>query len=54
MAEIEPVASSKDYGRDENGAQTLLQSHERMETEVKAYNSEIERLKEMSRKVFEN
>jgi spectrin beta len=53
MAEIEPVVSSKDYGRDENSAQTLLESHERVETEVKAYNSEIDRLKEMSRKVFE-
>ena len=53
MTEIEPVVSSRDYGRDENSAQTLLQSHERVENEVKAYNSELERLKELSRKLFE-
>ena len=53
MAEIEPVVSSRDYGRDENSAHTLLQSHERVENEVKAYNSELDRLKEMSRKLFE-
>ena len=53
MTEIEPVVSSRDYGRDENSANTLLQSHERVENEVKAYSSELERLKELSRKLFE-
>jgi len=53
MTEIEPVVSSRDYGRDENSANTLLQSHERVENEVKAYSSELERLKELSHKLFE-
>ena len=33
--------------------QSILQSHEKVENEVKAYSSEIERLKELSRKVIE-
>ena len=53
MSQIEPVVTSKDYGRDENSAQSLLESHERVEAEVKAYNSEIERLKELSHQAFE-
>ena len=34
-------------------AQSILQSHEKVEKEVKAYSSEIDRLKELSRKVIE-
>ena len=33
--------------------QSLLQSHEKVDTEIKTYNSEIERLKELSKKVIE-
>ena len=34
--------------------QGLLQSHEKVETEVKAYNSEVDRLKTLSRKIVES
>ena len=33
--------------------QTLLDNHEKLENEIKVYNSEIERLKELSRQIFE-
>ena len=33
--------------------QSILQSHEKVENEVRAYSSEIDRLKELSRKVIE-
>ena len=33
--------------------QTLLDNHEKLENEIKVYSSEIDRLKELSRQIFE-
>eukprot|EP00118_Oscarella_pearsei_P018140 m.184464 g.184464 ORF g.184464 m.184464 type:complete len:3710 (+) comp39319_c1_seq2:34-11163(+) len=54
MKEKEPVVSSDDYGRDFATAKNLLQSHERLEGEVKAYHSEIDRLQSLAKHVAES
>ena len=43
--------SSNDCGTSESSAKGLLQNHERLQGEIKGYNTEIERLKELSKKV---
>ncbi|XP_065894234.1 spectrin beta chain, non-erythrocytic 1-like isoform X3 [Dysidea avara] len=53
MKEKDPLVSSVDYGRDGTTAKTLLDNHEKLENEIKVYSSEIDRLKELSRQIFE-
>ncbi|XP_014671015.1 PREDICTED: spectrin beta chain, non-erythrocytic 5-like [Priapulus caudatus] len=44
MRERMPIAASDDFGKDEKGAQALLQRHKQIESEIKAYESDIHRL----------
>ncbi|GFT80923.1 spectrin beta chain, non-erythrocytic 5 [Nephila pilipes] len=48
MKEKRQLMSSTDYGKDEPSAQALLQRHTRLESEIKAYSSDIERLNEQA------
>ncbi|XP_054722410.1 spectrin beta chain, non-erythrocytic 5-like [Uloborus diversus] len=48
MKEKRQLMSSTDYGKDEPSAQALLQRHARLESEIKAYSSDIERLNEQA------
>lgn len=51
IKEREPLVSSEDYGTNESSATGLLQNHDRLQGEIKDYSSEIDRLKELSKKV---
>ncbi|XP_076313686.1 LOW QUALITY PROTEIN: spectrin beta chain, non-erythrocytic 5-like [Tachypleus tridentatus] len=51
MREKLPLVSSKDYGKDEPSAQALLQRHTRLESEIKAYESDIKRLDSQAEKM---
>ena len=51
IKEREPIASSEDYGTSELSAKALLQNHDRLQLEIKAFGSEIDRLKELSKRV---
>uniref|UniRef100_A0A915JNN2 Spectrin beta chain n=1 Tax=Romanomermis culicivorax TaxID=13658 RepID=A0A915JNN2_ROMCU len=44
VAEKMPLALSKDYGKDERSAESLLKRHQRLEEEIVAYKSDIEHL----------
>ncbi|KAL5008187.1 hypothetical protein ScPMuIL_013768 [Solemya velum] len=48
MKEKMPLVCSDDYGRDEASAQALLSRHNRLDSEIKAFNSEIKRLDELA------
>lgn len=41
-----PLASSDDYGKDEIAAEALLQRHKRLEDEIAAYRSDMQRLED--------
>lgn len=51
IKEREPLVSSDDYGNSEASAKALLQNHERLQLEIRAYSNEIDRLKELSKQV---
>lgn len=51
IKERDPLVCSDDFGNSEPSAKGLLQNHERLQEEIKAYSSEIDRLKELSKKV---
>ncbi|XP_067847252.1 spectrin beta chain, non-erythrocytic 5 [Heptranchias perlo] len=44
LLEKQPLLNSKDYGKDEASADTLLQRHVRLEKEIAAYSGEMKRL----------
>lgn len=48
LRERQPLLASKDYGKDESGAEALLHRHLRLEKEIAAYSSEMRRLKEQA------
>ncbi|NWJ06160.1 SPTN5 protein, partial [Crypturellus undulatus] len=48
LREIQPLLTSKDYGKDESSAEALLHRHLRLEKEIAAYSSEMRRLKEQA------
>ncbi|XP_052769142.1 spectrin beta chain, non-erythrocytic 2-like isoform X1 [Mya arenaria] len=48
MKEKMPLVTSDDYGKDEASAQALLNRHNRLEGEIKAFGSEIKRLDELT------
>uniref|UniRef100_F6UP19 Spectrin beta, non-erythrocytic 5 n=1 Tax=Ornithorhynchus anatinus TaxID=9258 RepID=F6UP19_ORNAN len=49
LREQRPLLASADYGKDEAGAEALLQRHLRLEREVRAYGLELRRLEEQAR-----
>ena len=51
IKERDPLVCSDDFGNSEPSAKGLLQNHERLQEEIKAYSSEIDRLKGLSKKV---
>ncbi|XP_058663841.1 spectrin beta chain, non-erythrocytic 5 [Ammospiza caudacuta] len=48
LRERQPLLASKDYGKDESGAEALLHRHLRLEKEIAAYSSEMRRLREQA------
>lgn len=46
MREKMPLACSDDYGKDEIAAEMLLQRHKRLEDEIAAYRSDMQRLED--------
>ncbi|XP_038597006.1 spectrin beta chain, non-erythrocytic 5 [Tachyglossus aculeatus] len=48
LREQRPLLASTDYGKDEAGAEALLQRHLRLEKEVRAYGLELRRLEEQA------
>lgn len=48
MRERMPLAASDDFGKDEEGAQALLQRHRRLESEIKAYEDDLQRLNNLA------
>jgi spectrin alpha len=50
MKEKEPAATSTDYGKDEDSAQSLLKKHEALIADIDAYGTTIESLHDASRK----
>ncbi|KAG1650605.1 Spectrin beta chain [Nymphon striatum] len=52
MKEKIPIVASKDYGKDEPSAQSLLQRHSRIESEIKSYEDDVQRLNENAKKLI--
>lgn len=50
MKEKEPIVASNDYGKDEDSAQALLKKHETVMSDVTAFGSTVETLKEQASK----
>uniref|UniRef100_A0A4W5RSV9 Spectrin alpha, non-erythrocytic 1 n=1 Tax=Hucho hucho TaxID=62062 RepID=A0A4W5RSV9_9TELE len=48
MREKEPIVSSPDYGKDEDSAEALLKKHEALMSDLSAYGSSIQALKEQA------
>ncbi|XP_055956724.1 spectrin beta chain, non-erythrocytic 2 isoform X1 [Patella vulgata] len=48
MREKMPIVTSDDYGKDAASAQALLSRHNRLEKDIKSFNTEIKRLEELS------
>ncbi|XP_059148013.1 spectrin beta chain, non-erythrocytic 2-like isoform X3 [Physella acuta] len=48
MKEKMPLVCSDDYGKDEASAQALLSRHNRLDQDIRAFNTEIKRLEELS------
>ncbi|XP_023696436.2 spectrin alpha chain, non-erythrocytic 1 isoform X2 [Paramormyrops kingsleyae] len=48
MREKEPIVGSPDYGKDEDSAEALLKKHEALMSDLSAYGSSIESLKEQA------
>lgn len=53
IREKRQLVSSKDHGKDEPSAQALLQRHSRLESEIKAYDSDIKRLNDQAHRMIE-
>ncbi|KAJ6667293.1 hypothetical protein lerEdw1_017271 [Lerista edwardsae] len=51
LQERQTLLASKDYGKDESSTEALLQRHFRLEKEIAAYSSEINRLEEQAHSV---
>uniref|UniRef100_A0A2R5L953 Putative spectrin beta chain non-erythrocytic 5 isoform x6 n=1 Tax=Ornithodoros turicata TaxID=34597 RepID=A0A2R5L953_9ACAR len=54
MREKLPLVTSHDYGEDEPSAQALLQRHGSLESEIKAYGSDIQRLNDQADKMIKS
>ncbi|XP_077334821.1 spectrin alpha chain, non-erythrocytic 1 isoform X4 [Lithobates pipiens] len=48
MREKEPIVGSTDYGKDEDSAEALLKKHEALMSDLRAYGSSIQSLKEQA------
>ncbi|XP_072287916.1 spectrin alpha chain, non-erythrocytic 1 isoform X3 [Pyxicephalus adspersus] len=48
MREKEPIVGSTDYGKDEDSAEALLKKHEALMSDLRAYGSSIQALKEQA------
>lgn len=54
MREKLPLVMSEDYGEDEPSAQALLQRHSSLQSEIKAYGSDIQRLNDQADKMIKS
>ncbi|XP_076359799.1 spectrin beta chain, non-erythrocytic 5 kst [Tachypleus tridentatus] len=54
MREKMSLVSSEDFGEDEPSARALLQRHSRLESEIKAYEADIQRLNDQSDKMIKS
>ena len=48
MREKEPIASNTDYGKDEDSAEALLKKHEAFMSDLEAYRTVIEGLRDQA------
>ena len=48
MREKEPVVGNTDYGKDEDSAEALLKKHEALMSDLDAYGTVVEQLKEQA------